>query len=77
MKNEKAMVALGPEADVKLIRSGDNELSVSADKTNFFGSVSVNGKPLEGKCIEGKLARVHVPLDLLHPNSKSPYRQRK
>ena len=86
VKQDKSMVSLGAKADVKLIRSGPSELSVSAAKTNFFGSVAVNGKPLGGvyMCTKNCANRyllpgtpripppTHTPRSFLQPNSQSP-----
>jgi len=60
VRNDKSVVALGEKGDVRLIRSGPSELSVSAAKTNFFGNVAVNGKPLGGKGsdLDGAMKRI-------------------
>ena len=74
VKQDKSMVSLGAKADVKLIRSGPSELSVSAAKTNFFGSVAINGKPLAGVYMcTNNCANQYLLLVTSHPAFLPPH----
>ena len=52
----------GPKQDVKLLRTGDSELSIFADKINLNGGVNVNGKAIGGG---GNIGALQTQVQLL------------